>query len=146
MIKHLLLTAAFAAAGIAPFAALAADPLLEARDASWNALRQQANVAALDQLIDPAFVLVHSDGKVQHKTDYLADLSTRKRVNGEIRNEGVVIREYGDMAVVNGTSVQSAVTDGKPWHGRFRFTRVWVKRGGDWVLVSSHSSRVADGG
>lgn len=142
MIKHLL----FAAACAAPFAALAADPLLEARDASWNALRQQGDVVALDRLIDPAFVLVHSDGKVQHKADYLADLGTRKRVNGEIRNEGVVIREYGDMAVVNGTSVQSAVTDGKPWNGRFRFTRVWVKRGADWVLVSSHSSRLAEGG
>jgi ketosteroid isomerase-like protein len=140
MIKALMLAAACAA----PFAALAADPVLEARDASWNALRQHADVAALDRLIDPGFVLVHSDGKVQYKADYLADLSTRKRVNGEIRNEGVVIREYGDMAVVNGTSVQSAVTDGKPWSGRFRFTRVWVKRGAEWVLVSSHSSRVAD--
>ena len=142
MIKHLLLAVACAA----PLAALAADPVLAARDASWNALRQQADVAALDRLIDPAFVLVHSDGKVQHKADYLANLSTRKRVNGDIRNEGVVIREYGDMAVVNGTSVQSGVTDGKPWGGRFRFTRVWVKRGGEWVLVSSHSSRVAEGG
>lgn len=141
MIKHVLLAAACAA----PIAALAADTVLAARDASWNALRQHGDVAALDRLIDPAFVLVHSDGKVQHKADYLADLSTKKRVNGEIRNEGVVIREYGDMAVVNGTSVQSAVTDGKPWNGRFRFTRVWVKRAGDWVLVSSHSSRVTEG-
>lgn len=141
MLKRLLVAAACAV----PLMALAADPVLAARDASWNALRQQADVAALERLIDPAFVLVHSDGKVQHKADYLADLSTRKRVNGEIRNEGGVIREYGDMAVVNGTSVQSAVTDGKPWNGRFRFTRVWVKRAGDWVLVSSHSSRVADG-
>lgn len=88
MIKRSLFAAAFATLCAAPFAALAADPVLAARDASWNALRQQADVAALERLIDPAFVLVHSDGKVQHKADYLADLGTRKRVNGEIATKG----------------------------------------------------------
>ena len=126
-------------------AASAADPALAACDASWNTLRQQGDAATLERMIDPGFVLVHSDGRVQYRTDYLDELRTRKRVNGAIRNEDVVIREYGDSAVVNGVSVQSAVSDGKPWSGRFRFTRVWVKRGGEWMLVSSHSSRVAEG-
>ncbi len=121
-----------------------ADARLAARDASWNELRQRSDVAALDKLIDPGFVLVHSDGRVQYKADYLADLATRSRVNGQIENRNVVIREYGKLAVVNGTSVQSGVSNGKPWNGRFRFTRVWTQRDGEWVLVSSHSSRVAD--
>ena len=129
----------------ASLAAQAADPQLAARDASWNALRQRADVDALERLIAPDFVLVHSDGRVQYKADYLAELRSRKRVNGPILNQDVRIREYGTTAVVTGVSVQSAVSDGKPWSGRFRFTRVWVKQGGDWVLVSSHSSRIAEG-
>lgn len=124
---------------------LAADPALAARDASWNELRQRSDVAGLDKMLDPGFVLVHSDGRVQYKADYLDELRTKSRVNGEIRNQDVVIREYGNMAVVNGVSVQSGVSNGKPWNGRFRFTRVWVQRDGVWVMVSSHSSRVADG-
>lgn len=80
-------------------AASAADPVLAARDASWNSLRQQGDAATLERLIDPGFVLVHSDGRVQYRSDYLDELRTRKRVNGEIRNEDVVIREYGDSAV-----------------------------------------------
>jgi hypothetical protein len=124
--------------------ALAQDAALAARDASWNTLRQSGDVAGLDALVDPSFVLVHSDGRVQYKADYLAELRDRKRVNGEIRNEGVSYRQYGDTAIVNGTSVQSAVSDGKPWSGRFRFTRVWRLDGKAWRLVSSHSSRIPD--
>jgi hypothetical protein len=131
-------------AAAAPLA-LAADPVLAARDVSWNELRQRSDVAALDKLIDPGFVLVHSDGRVQHKADYLSDLSSRSRVNGAIANQDVAIREYGDLAVVNGISVQSGVSGGKPWSGKFRFTRVWMKRGGEWTIVSSHSSRIAEG-
>ncbi|MBQ5950077.1 nuclear transport factor 2 family protein [Massilia sp. ST3] len=134
---------ALALAG-APMAAQALDAALAARDASWNTLRQQADVDALERLIAPDFVLVHSDGRVQRKADYLAELRSRQRVNGPIVNQDVTIREYGAVAVVNGVSVQSAVSNGKPWSGRFRFTRVWLKQGGDWVLVSSHSSRIAD--
>jgi len=140
--KPLVLAVAFAAC--APLA-LAADPTLAARDASWNELRQRADVAGLDRLLDKDFVLVHSDGKVQYKADYIEELRSRTRVNGQIENRDVVIREYGDMAVVNGVSVQSAVSNGKPWSGKFRFTRVWTKRDGAWVMVSSHSSRIAEG-
>lgn len=125
-------------------AAIAQDAALVARDTSWNTLRQAGDVKGLDELVDPTFVLVHSDGRVQYKADYLAELRERKRVNGEIRNEGVSYRQYGNTAIVNGTSVQSAVSDGKPWSGKFRFTRVWRQEGNSWKLVSSHSSRVAD--
>lgn len=125
--------------------AFAADPLLAARDASWNELRQRADVAGLDKLIDPGFVLVHSDGRVQRKADYLDDLRSKSRVNGGIANRDVVIREYGDTAVVNGVSVQSGVSNGQPWSGQFRFTRVWIRRGGEWTIVSSHSSRITEG-
>ncbi|GAB3419161.1 nuclear transport factor 2 family protein [Massilia agilis] len=142
--KTLPLFCAAVLAAIMPLA-FAADPLLAARDASWNELRKRADVAGLDKLIDPGFVLVHSDGRVQRKVDYLGDLSSKSRVNGRIENRDVVIREYGDTAVVNGVSVQSGVSNGQPWSGQFRFTRVWIRRGGEWTIVSSHSSRITEG-
>jgi hypothetical protein len=125
-------------------AACAQDAALLARDSAWNTLRQAGDANGLEELVDPTFVLVHSDGKVQYKADYLAELRTRKRVNGQIRNEGVSVRQYGDTAIVNGTSVQSAVSDGKQWSGKFRFTRVWRLDGKVWKLLSSHSSRIAE--
>ena len=124
----------------APAASNEAD--LAAVDASWNDLRQRADVAALDKLLADDWLLTHSDGRVQNKSEYLDELATRTRVNQAIANEDVRTRRYGDTAVVTGVSVQSGVSNGQPWSGRFRFTRVWVLREGAWLMVTSHSSRI----
>ncbi len=124
----------------------AQDPLADLRsvDASWNELRLKGDVAALDRLLADDWLLTHSDGRVQTKADYLAELASRARTNQAIVNEGVQVRLYGDAAVVTGTSVQSGTSDGRPWSGRFRFTRVWVRRDARWVMVASHSSRLSE--
>ena len=131
-------------AGISAHARDMNQQSLSERDPAWNRLRESADVSALDKLIADDFVLIHSDGQIQHKGDYLAQLATRSRVNQAIVNDEVTVRTYGSTGVVNGISVQSGVSDGKPWSGRFRFTRTWTWRGDDWLLVSSHSSRIAD--
>lgn len=126
-----------------PISAWAIEPshLLQ-KDATWNELRLKADVQALDQLLADDWLLTHSDGRVQTKTEYLDELSSRDRTNQAIANEDVSLRSYGDAAVVTGVSVQSGVSQGKPWSGRFRFTRVWVLRDDHWIMVASHSSRV----
>ncbi|HZX28421.1 MAG TPA: nuclear transport factor 2 family protein, partial [Telluria sp.] len=134
----LLLLCLSAAAHAAP-----SDELLARSDAAWNDSRLKGDVQALAPLLAEDWMLTHSDGRVQHKADYLAELSTRSRVNQGIGNEDVQVRRYGSTAVITGTSVQSGTSDGKPWSGRFRFTRVWIERAGKWVMVSSHSSRIA---
>ncbi|MBF6023836.1 nuclear transport factor 2 family protein [Lysobacter niastensis] len=127
-----------------PRSSWAAEDELLATDASWNTLRLSADVAGLDRLLADDWLLTHSDGKVQARAEYLEELSTRSRRNQAIGNEDVRLRRYGDTAVVTGTSVQSAVSNGQPWQGRFRFTRVWVQRDGHWVMVASHSSRIPE--
>jgi ketosteroid isomerase-like protein len=112
------------------------------KDATWNELRLKADVQALDQLLADDWLLTHSDGRVQTKAEYLNELSSRSRTNQAITNEDVSLRSYGDAAVITGVSVQSGVSNGKPWSGRFRFTRVWVLRDDRWIMAASHSSRI----
>lgn len=123
-----------------------ADPgdreALAAADASWNALRVKADVTALGRLLADDWLLTHSDGRLQDKASYLADLASRSRTNDTIENEDVQVRFQGLVGIVTGTSVQSGSRDGQPWGGRFRFTRVWSKRGDAWVMAASHSSRI----
>lgn len=115
---------------------------LAAIDATWNDLRLKPDVAGLDRLLTADFILTHSDGRVQTRDQYLDELKTRTRTNQAIRNEDVEVRIHGDTGVVTGTSVQAGVTGGQPFSGRFRFTRVWVRRDEGWRMVASHSSRV----
>lgn len=129
-----------------PFLARAGDlSELPGVDASWNELRLASDVGALDRLLAEDWRLTHSDGRVQNKADYLRELSSRSRSNQAIDNEDVEIRSYDGVAVVTGVSVQAGVSGGQPWSGRFRFTRVWIARDEGWVMVASHSSRVASG-
>lgn len=125
----------------------AADSALLARDSLWNALRLQGDAAALAPLLADDWLLTHSDGRTQDKGDYLQELGRGARggrVNTAITNEGVVVRVYGGTAVITGASVQSGIgADGQPFSGRFRFTRVWVRQDGAWVMAASHSSRLA---
>lgn len=118
------------------------SPLLE-MDAAWNEWRVEGNVDRLANLLADDWLLTHSDGRTQTKSEYLDELGSRSRTNQAIANEDVALRVYGHTAVVTGVSVQSGVSDGKPWSGRFRFTRVWVQFDKQWKMVSSHSSRVA---
>lgn len=118
------------------------DHELLAIDASWNELRLKPDVDGLDRILSNDWLLTHSDGRVQTKVEYLEELRTRTRRNQAIGNEDLRLRRYGDTAVVTGTSVQSAISNGQPWEGRFRFTRVWIERNGRWIMVASHSSRI----
>ncbi len=124
----------------------AQPPSLAQADNAWNRLRLQGEAAALTPRLAEDRLLTHSDGRVQHKADDLQALATRPRRTPRIDNEDVRIRRYGDTAVVTGTSVQAAVSDGQPWQGRLRVTRVWVLRAGRWQRVASHSSRLAPTG
>lgn len=116
---------------------------LRAIDASWNSLRLKSDVEGLERLLGDDWVLTHSDGRVQDKADYLRELSSRTRANQIIENQDVELRLHGDTAVVTGTSVQAGTRDGQPWSGRFRFTRTWILREGNWRMLASHSSRIA---
>jgi hypothetical protein len=122
----------------------AQDAALLQRDSLWNALRLSGNAAALAPLLADDWLLTHSDGRTQDKADYLAELASRRRSNSKVENLGVRIRQYEHVAVITGISVQSGVTDGQPWSGRFRFTRTWVRRDGQWQMIASHSSRCAE--
>jgi ketosteroid isomerase-like protein len=119
------------------------DEALAAVDATWNTLRLKPDVEALDRLLLDDWLLTHSDGRVQDKRAYLDELRTRSRANQAIANEDVTVRVYGDTGVVTGTSVQSGTSNGRPFEGRFRFTRVWVRENGAWRMAGSHSSRIA---
>lgn len=138
--RSTLLIAAMLASALLP--ATAAEPDLREVDAQWNRLRLASDAAGLDALLVDDFVLTHSDGKVQLKRDYIADLARRTRINHAIDNHDVEVRRYGDTAVVTGRTVQHGVGEQGPFSGAFRFTRVWMKRDGHWRLAASHSSRL----
>jgi ketosteroid isomerase-like protein len=59
--------------------------------------------------------------------------------------DDLAVRIYGETAVVTGRSTPKGRTaKGEPIRGRYRFLRVWVKRGGHWQVVAFEGTRIAE--
>ena len=58
----------------------------------------------------------------------------------DLRAHDVNVRLLGDVAIVHARTTYT-MADGRPGTGRY--TDVWSKRGGRWLAVSAHVTRLA---
>jgi ketosteroid isomerase-like protein len=82
------------------------------------------------------YVAITPLGQVTTKQD---SLSARK--SGQLRYDNInvtdmVIRVYGDTAVVTARADVKGHQLGEDFSGPYRYTRVWVRRSGRWQTVS----------
>ena len=115
---------------------------IRAAEKLWNESRVRADVAALDRLLADDWTVTHGDGTINTKTEYLADLkSGARKFFGDVKQDDFAVRVYGDTAIAAGVSDSKVEYKGKPSGGALRFTRVYVKRDGRWVMITSHATR-----
>jgi ketosteroid isomerase-like protein len=103
----------------------------QAREAS---LRRDAEFS--QRTLAEDYVAITPLGQVTTKQD---TLSARK--SGQLRYETInvsdmVVRVYGDMAVVTARADVKGHQLGEDFSGPYRYTRVWVRRTGHWQAVS----------
>jgi len=106
-------------------------------------LERQSKDAAVHR--DPVFsqrtladdyVAITPLGQVITKSDTVA-----ARRSGQLRYESieindVVVRVYGNTAIVTARANVKGIDLGEEFNGSYRFTRVWVRRGGHWLAAS----------
>lgn len=96
---------------------------------------------ALDALIAPGFVMVHSTGAIEQRDAYLASLARDTGVRREITIESTQVRVYeGRTAVVVQTTHHGSGPDGTEL--RLRNSSTWIERNGAWVVVAAQSTRL----
>ena len=129
--------------GAASFAAPAAtDAEIRAMEKQWNEARVKADVATLDRLLDRDWTVTHGDGTIDTKAEYLGDLrSGARKFFADVTEDHVDVRVYGDTAVASGTSDSKVEYKGRPAGGPLRFTRVYIKRDGRWLMIVTHATR-----
>jgi len=100
---------------------------------------QSSDRKALDALIAPGFVMVHSTGAVEQRDAYLASLAQRgPATHAAMIVEGTQVRVHdGRTAVVVQTSHRDPATEGTEL--RLRNTSTWIERGGTWMVVAARS-------
>lgn len=97
-------------------------------------LRRDAAFA--ERTLADDYIAIGPLGTVTTKADTIA-----ARKNAQLRYESMdvsdlVVRVYGSTAVVTGRAEVKGKDLGQDFSGPYRFTRVWVKRNGQWQTVS----------
>ena len=114
--------------------------------------REQQRVELLttgkyDQLADmlsPTLSYTHSSGVLEGKDKILADLKSGQVVYKALRHHDVQVRfPSPDVAILNGASDVTVAIGGKEQEIPLRFTIVYVKRKGVWLMEAWHSARTA---
>lgn len=112
----------------------AARQQIEKAEAERASARKNGDKDALGKLIANDFVEINRNGKVLGKADMLAEQAVQN-----LRVDETQIRIYGDTAIVNG---RASYVSREGAAVATRFTRVWVRRKGKWLLVSHHGSTI----
>jgi ketosteroid isomerase-like protein len=137
--------AAFAFACVASltnaYAETEAQKAMAATQAACDAFRQQ-DLAAVEQLLAPEFVLVTSRAEVQTREQVIAEIRAGDPKYSRFENHSMSARVYGDTAVVQGITSIEGASGGSAFKVDVRFTDTLIKVKGRWTLVVSHVTRI----
>jgi ketosteroid isomerase-like protein len=119
-----------------------------AEDVDLDTLRD-LNLAYLDsvrtgdverfrQILSEDFLCSLPDGTLLDKRQFL-EHTAKPRTLARLEADDVRIRVLGDIAIIHAATRYTSLTG---QDGRGRYTDVWQKRGGTWLAVSAHVTRL----
>ncbi len=104
----------------------------------WAAAASKNDAVAVALILDESITLIGSDGTLRNKAEHLAAMKDRNYKSAV--EEDIKVSVYGDAAVAIGIWRANGTEKGKSFAEVERFTDTYVKTGGEWKCVASHSS------
>ena len=111
----------------------------------WMAATFRRDLAACGRFLADEFTMVTNRGSQIDRAQWLDNTGRRVGMATPPEFRDVLVRAYGDAALVTSRSILRATFDSKDWSGEFYVTDVWVRRAGRWQVVRRHSSTVVPG-
>jgi ketosteroid isomerase-like protein len=104
------------------------------RQSKDAALHRDAEFA--EKVLADDYVAITPLGQVVGKADTIAARKTAQLRYETIDVSDMVVRLYGNTAIVTARATVKGTELGEEFSGPYRFTRVWVRRNGKWLTVS----------
>ena len=102
------------------------------------------DIEANNRLLADNWLNINPDGSITTKAKLLDLLKDGSFKIMSIENDEVMVRVYGEAAVVTGRSTTKRSGQGGEVVARqVRFTRVYAKSKGQWQVVSAHNTLIA---
>ena len=102
----------------------------------------KGDVALLDKLLAVELTYTHGDARRIDKSAFLADFTTGAFRYSMIEPSDVMVKLYGEVAVVTGAAAMRVLQNGTANDIRIRYTNVHVKRNGAWQMVAWQATRL----
>ena len=114
---------------------------VEAVEHARMAAVEKRDVDAVAQFLTDDFISIGTSGRQSSRQQYLDGLRANP-APVRMQHEEVVIRVYGDSALVTGKSTVRRAEDGSPVT-LTRYTHVYVKQGKYWKMAAMQNSTIA---
>lgn len=120
----------------APAGAPASEDSVRAVEMSRAQALLHADTAALSRLVADEFIEISRLGQIRTKADNIRDIESGDLRLLSVRYDSLVVRIYGDVAVLRGIADNTGTYRGFPFSGKIRYLRIFVRRDGRWQAVA----------
>lgn len=127
----------------APAKSVSVQQQLIKLEQEWANAYVTRDIQTLNRVMADDHIYTDQDGTLLTKAQDLEEVKTGVFVATSFVSDDIKVRVYGDAAVVTGRNTIKAQYKGKDASGQWRWTDTWIKRGGVWQCVATHSSKIA---
>ena len=100
------------------------------------------DVAAFGAIFAEDAVFTGPDGMVQTKSQLLADVKSGDLIIEASEISDPKVRVFGESAIVTYSTTDKGKYKGRDISGRYRWTDVFVRRGGKWQIVAGQGTPI----
>jgi len=113
---------------------------LEKLESDWNAAHVRGDAGMLDRLFADDAVVMVPGMRVMTKADAIGMFTSGRMKFDRYETSETKFRVYGETAIVTGRLKRTRVIAGTTANDDWRFTKVYIRRGDHWQVVSFHAS------
>jgi ketosteroid isomerase-like protein len=143
-VRMVLLASLFVAAALAGCASVpgternVADDIVTLTRISeeWDRAIVRKDAAAISKNMAKDFRHIGGDGTVEMRERFLNDLISPEMEIDPYTVEEFDVRVYGDVALLSGLTRMTGRFAGQPFQSHYRYIDVYVRRNGEWKVVS----------
>ena len=124
--------------------AASAEEELKKLETNRAAAVVKGDVATLEKQTSDDYTLINMNGQMSDKSQMVNAFKTGQSKLTSDELSDMKVRVYGNTAVITGKADVNGTLGGKDATGQIMFTRVYVKKGGQWQSVAFQQTRVSN--
>jgi ketosteroid isomerase-like protein len=117
---------------------------IEALEMQWRQAQLSNDVSVMDRLLADDYIGISASGIIETKPEALALRRAGTLHITALDLNDLKVRIYGDTAVVTSRADLEGTNGAANISGKYRYTRVYNRRYGEWKIVSFEASRIND--